>query len=401
MRKILFFISGVILFIVGFQTARVYPDLNLPLQLQPTFKYTGNLEDKPPLDMFWYVWDKVHQLFIDKDKLNNQELLFGAIKGMVDATGDPYSAYLDPKETKNFNDSLQGSFEGIGAEIGKRDSNIVIIAPLKNTPAERAGLKPGDIVLKIDNVSTYKMSLDEAVSRIKGKRGTEVTLNVLRESESEPIDIKIIRDLINIPVMDLKLINGANGNEKIAHLSIYNFNEKLSFEFQKAVSEIKKNNITKIILDFRNNPGGILETAVNIAGYFVEKDSLIVKELTQNGSIKEHRSKRIDAPLKDKKIVVLINKGTASAAEILAGALKEIKNITIIGEKSFGKGSVQAYEILPDKSSLKLTVAKWLTPNDKSIQDNGITPDIEIKISKEDLESKKDPQLEKALEILK
>ncbi len=401
MRKILFFISGVILFIVGFQTARVYPDLNLPLQLQPTFKYTGNLEDKPPLDMFWYVWDKVHQLFIDKDKLNNQELLFGAIKGMVDATGDPYSAYLDPKETKNFNDSLQGSFEGIGAEIGKRDSNIVIIAPLKNTPAERAGLKPGDIVLKIDNVSTYKMSLDEAVSRIKGKRGTEVTLNVLRESESEPIDIKIIRDLINIPVMDLTLINGANGNEKIAHLSIYNFNEKLSFEFQKAVSEIKKNNITKIILDFRNNPGGILETAVNIAGYFVEKDSLIVKELTQNGSIREHRSNRIDAPLKDKKIVVLINKGTASAAEILAGALKEIKNITIIGEKSFGKGSVQAYEILPDKSSLKLTVAKWLTPSSKSIQDNGITPDIEIKISKEDLESKKDPQLEKALQILK
>lgn len=399
MRKILLIIFIAIVFVAGFQTARVYPDLSLPPILQPSFKYAGNLEDKPPLDMFWYVWDRVHESFIDKDKIDNSKLLYGAIKGMVDAAGDPYTAYLDPKESKNFNDSLQGSFEGIGTEIGKRDSNIVIIAPLKNTPAERAGLKPGDIVLKIDNVSTYKMSLDEAVSRIKGKRGTVVNLNIFREGELEPIDLKITRAVINIPVMDLVYLDYQSAKEKIAHLSIYNFNEKLPTEFQKAVSEIMEKNVQNIILDLRNNPGGILETAVNIAGYFIDSESVVVKEMTQSGNVNEHKSKG-DASLKSRKIAVLINKGSASASEILAGALKEINNVPIIGEKSFGKGSVQAFESLPDRSSLKLTVAKWLTPKGNSIQDNGITPDIEIKMSKDDVKDKKDPQLDKAIEIL-
>lgn len=398
-RKILFIIIIAIVFVGGFQTARVYPDLSLPPILQPSFKYSGSLEDKPPLDMFWYVWDRVHESFIDKDKLDNNKLLFGAIKGMVDATEDPYSNYLNPKESKNFSDSLQGSFEGIGTEIGKRDSNIVIIAPLKNTPAERAGLKPGDIILKIDEVSTYKMSLDEAVSRIKGKKGTSVTLNILREGETEPMDIKITRALINIPVMNLEYLNSPASREKIAHLTIYNFNEKLLNEFQKAVEEIKRGNVNKIILDLRNNPGGILEVAVDVAGFFLDKDTVVVKELSQGGNIKEHKSKG-NAFLKGKQVVVLINKGSASASEILAGALKEINNITLIGEKSFGKGSVQAFEVLPDRSSLKLTIAKWLTPKEHSIQDNGITPDIEVKITKDDLNSKKDPQLDKAVEIL-
>lgn len=399
MKKFLGLIALALVFIIGFQTARVYPDLNLPPLFQPTFKYSGTLEDKPPLDMFWYIWDKLHQSFIDKDRLNNNELLYGAIKGMVEATGDPYSNYLDPKETKNFNDSIQGSFEGIGTEIGKRDGNIVVIAPIKNTPAEKAGLKPGDIVLKIDNVSTFKMSLDEAVSRIKGKKGTVVTLNILREGESEPFDLKITRAVINIPVMDLQYLDSSNNKGKIAHLVIYHFNEKLLNEFQKAAAEIIDKKIDKIILDLRNNPGGILEVAVNIAGYFTDKDKVVVKEQLFDGSIKEHRTSG-PASLKDKKLVVLINSGSASAAEILAGALKEINNIQIIGEKSFGKGSVQAFEILPDRSSLKLTIAKWLTPAGNSIQDNGIKPDIEIKIKKEDKQTDKDPQLNKAIEVI-
>jgi carboxyl-terminal processing protease len=396
MKKILGIVLLVAVFIVGFNVARVYPDLNLPPLLQSSFKYTGNLEDKPPLDMFWYVWDRLHQLFIDKDKLDNSQLLYGAIKGMVEATNDPYSNYLDPKQTKNFNDALQGSFEGIGTEIGKRDSNIVIIAPLKNTPAERAGLKPGDIILKIDNVSTFNMSLDEAVSRIKGKKGTVVTLNILREGETEPFDLKITRDIIIIPVMDLKYVGS---KKNIAHLSIYSFNEKLITEFDKAAKKIVNDKINEIILDLRNNPGGILEIAVKIASYFIDPQTVVVKEAATDSGLKEYKTQGSPI-LKDKKMVILINNGSASASEILAGALRDIKNVQIIGEKSFGKGTVQAYEILPDRSSLKITIAKWFTPKDLSIQDNGIKPDIEVKMSKEDLKNNIDPQLDKAIEIL-
>lgn len=344
--------------------------------------------------LFWEAYHKLQEKFVDKEKINAQKILYGAISGMVNSLEDPYTIFLNPEQSKKFEEDVKGTFEGIGAEIGIRKGQLQIIAPLEGTPAQKVGLRTGDKILKINNKLTEGMSLEEAVSLIRGPRGTEVTLTIFREGWEKERDFKIIRDVILVPSLKWEM------KDDIIYLKIYQFSEKLSFDFAKTAIEILMQPSQKMVVDLRDNPGGYLEVAQNIAGWFLEKGQIVAIEEFGSGQRKEYQS---EGPSKfsNYKIVVLINQGTASGAEIVAGALRDNRGIILVGEKSFGKGSVQEMEQLRGGSSLKITVAKWLTPKGKLISEIGLEPDIKVEMTEKNLEEEKDLQLEKAIEILK
>lgn len=346
--------------------------------------------------LFWDAYGKLQEKFIDSSEIDQQKIIYGAIQGMASSLGDPYTSFFNPEEAFRFQQDLSGSFEGIGAEIAVRDNILTIIAPLRNTPAERAGLRAGDIILKIDSKDSLNITAEEAVGLIRGKRGTPVILTIVRESWDAPKDIKIVRDKIKIPSMDWSL-----ENDEIAYIQIFQFGETLSGDFKSAVVEILKSPAKKIILDLRNNPGGYLDVSKEIAGWFLESGEVITIE--DFGPEKEQKEYRAEgsASLARYPVVVLINEGSASASEILAGALRDNKGSKLVGIKSFGKGSVQEVVSLRGGSFLKVTISRWLTPNGISISETGLEPDIKIEITDQDIEEERDSQLEKALEIIK
>ncbi|MBL7155455.1 MAG: S41 family peptidase [Candidatus Portnoybacteria bacterium] len=345
--------------------------------------------------LFWDAWRIIEKKYVDRDDLDRQNMIYGAIAGLLKSLDDPYSVFMEPEESKKFIDDMGGSFEGIGAEVGIRKGVLTIIAPLEGMPAQKAGLKAGDKVLKVDDTLTADLTLDEAVSLIRGQKGTEVVLLITREEWDEAKEIKIIRDTIKIPIIKWEV-----KNDDIAHIQFYHFTENASKEFGKVVREILNSSVKGIVLDLRNNPGGYLETSVDIASWFLPRNEIVVIEDFGNGQDNKYRSKGY-GDLEDIPTVILINQGSASASEILAGALRDIKGIKIVGQKSFGKGSVQQLEKLKGGSSIKITVAKWLTPSGLSIRDEGIFPDIEVEITQEDIDEMRDPQLDKALELLR
>jgi len=346
--------------------------------------------------LFWQVLKSLEENYVDKDKIDYKEVLYGAISGMTESLEDPYTVFMKPEKTESFLESVEtgGSFEGVGMEIGIKKGKLTVIAPLENTPAERAGIKAGDKILKIDDISTEDILLEEAVNLIRGKKGTKVVLTISREGLSEPKEITIIRDVIQIPVIKWEELDN-----KIAYIKIYHFTGNLPEKFKNVVSETLSHKSEKIILDLRNNPGGYLETAVDIASWFIPRGELVAIEEFRDQQQDFYRSKGYKG-IAHLPLVVLINEGSASASEIVAGALRDIRNITLIGEKSFGKGSVQTLKKFQDGSSLKVTVAKWLTPSGVSINEEGLTPDIEVELTDEDFNNDLDPQLEKAIEFL-
>lgn len=352
--------------------------------------------------LFWQVWDRLHEKYVDQEKLDTQKLVYGAISGMVGAAGDPYTSFFAPVEAKKFQEEVSGAFSGVGMEIGKKNSVITVIAPIKDSPALRAGIKTGDVIAKIDGATTENMSVEEAVNRIRGKKGTAVTLTIYREGERAPLTFTIIRDNIHIPAVDWKLLDG-----HVAYMQIYSFNANVDDEFIKASKEILASPANRLIIDMRNNPGGLLDSAVNLGGWLLEPGSVVVQEKFGDGVIEQMRASG-NARLSKLPTVVIINGGSASASEILAGALHDIRNLPLVGEKSFGKGSVQQLENFYNGSSLKVTVAKWLTPNGISISDTGISPTDAVKIASSSLANgsfelgnpAKDPQLSRALEIV-
>jgi len=345
--------------------------------------------------LFWDVYNKLQQNFINPENINDEEIIYGAIKGMTKSLGDPYTSFFDPTEAKKFEDDLLGSFEGIGVEIGIKKDLLTVIAPLKNTPGQKAGLKSGDVIIGIDGKSTVDMTTDDAVNLIRGKKGTNVVLTIYRDDWTETQDITITRDTIEIPAMDWKIINN-----NIAYIQIYQFDASLLNNFKIASNKILESNAEKIVLDLRDNPGGYLEVAQKIAGYFIKSGEIVVIEDFGATRGQEVYKTNGDYSLEKYPIVVLINEGSASASEILAGALRDNRNIQLIGEKSFGKGSVQEIITLRGGSYLKITIAKWLTPKGVSISEVGLEPDIKIEITNEDIKAEKDTQLEKALEII-
>lgn len=345
--------------------------------------------------VFWDAWNVVQKKYVDRQELDTQELVYGAIDGLVKAVGDPYTVFLKPKESEEFQQQISGTFSGVGIEIGIRKDILTVISPIKDTPAFKAGLLAGDKILKIDDKSTEGMKLDEAVKLIRGSKGTQVRLTVTRDGLKEAKEYTITRDNIKIPAVDWKIVDG-----NVAYVEIFTFNKNVDSEFKKAAEEIAKSPARKIILDLRNNPGGLLDSAVNIAGYFLDNDGLVTIERFAEGKDNEFRATP-NGLLKNYPVIVLINKGSASASEILAGALKDNRGVLIVGETSFGKGSVQEVVDLPKKASLKVTIAKWLTPKGHSINDNGIKPDVEVERTEEDVQSERDPQLDKARELIK
>lgn len=343
--------------------------------------------------LFWEVWDELKKEYVDSGELNDKELFYGAIRGMVAAAGDPYTTYMDPKITQEFNDDLEGKFEGIGAEISIKDDVLTVVSPLEGSPAENAGLKAGDKIISIDDETTTGLSIDEAVKKIRGPKGEKVTLKIAREGLDEFKNIEIIRDVIVI-----KSIKTEYRDDGIFVVEILNFNGDTMELFDKAIREILAKNPKGIILDLRNNPGGLLDTSIEIASEWIE-DGVVVSEADSQGEKSDFYA-RGRARLKDYKTVVLVNEGSASASEIVAGALKSHNKAIIIGKTTFGKGSVQTLSDFSDGSSLKVTIAKWLTPDGISISEEGISPDEEVDYTLEDYEADIDPQMDRAVEII-
>ncbi len=357
--------------------------------------------------LFWQAWNKVHEKYVNPNELDNQKLIYGAIKGMVNSIGDPYTVFFDPKESKTFLEDVSGSFEGVGIEIGLKDGKIQVISPLENTPAKKAGILAGDFIVGIDGKSAIGISLEEAVKLIRGPKNTYVILSIMREGWESPRDFKIKRAKIDIPSLKWYLISSQTGkkdeNGDIVYLQLYHFSEKARFDFQKTALSILDTSAKKIILDLRNNPGGYLEVAQYIAGWFLPQGKTVVIE--DFGGRREREVYRAEGNgrFSNYPVVVLINNGTASAAEILASALRDNRGVKLVGEKSFGKGCVQELENLRGGSSLKVTVANWLTPNGDLINEKGLAPDIEVKAKspEESSDVEKDIQLEKAIEVIK
>ncbi len=348
--------------------------------------------------LFWEVWNLVHEKYVDRSELDTQKMVLGAIQGMVESIGDPFTVFLQAEESKRLQEDISGEFAGVGIEIGMKEGVLTVIAPLEDTPADRAGIIAGDMITQIDGESTSDITLDKAVSKIRGRRGTKVVLTILRKKDGteETKDIEIVRDKIKVPTVKFSKIDS-----DIGHIKLFSFNQIAKSEFDKALNEFKKQGADKkIILDLRNNPGGLLDLAIDISSYFLEPGSVVVVEDFGNGQRDELKA-RSNGFLKDTKVVILINKGSASASEIVAGALHDNRGVKLIGEKTFGKGSVQQVEDLRFRNSLKITVAKWLTPNGRSISDEGIEPDIEVERTEEDIKNDRDPQLEKAIEIIR
>jgi carboxyl-terminal processing protease len=337
------------------------------------------------LSMMWTVKAKLQQTFLDKAKMNDKNMVYGAISGMVASLGDPYTVYLPPEQNKSSNEDLAGQFGGVGISLGYKDNNIAVMSPLAKTPAEKAGLLAGDLILKItdkaNNIDkdTAGMTLEEAVKLIRGAVGTEVTLKIYRTGVANSWDVTLKRDNIVVPGVELEWVDSAAG--KVAWVKLYKFSDTLYTEWSQIVSQINQektnNKVAGIVLDLRNNPGGYLEASVMVASDFL-KDGVVVSQQSADGSEEKYSVDKSLGRLLNDKLVVLVNGGSASASEILAGALKEYKRAKLVGEKTFGKGTVQQPEDFPDGSGLHVTIAKWLLPDGTNIHGVGVEPDVTV-----------------------
>lgn len=362
---------------------------------------------------FWEAWKTIDNKFVPTGKTatstDNQKRIWGAIQGLAESLGDPYTVFFPPEDAKIFDSEISGNFSGVGMEIGIRDGVLIVVAPLKGSPADRAGIRPGDKIIKIDDGLSADFPVEKAVKLIRGKEGTTVRLTILRNGDSEPKEISIIRETINIPTVETEVRSelsvDAKGNGTLSNgvfiLRLFNFSASSPDLFRESLRAFSASGTNKLIIDLRGNPGGYLEAAVDMASWFLPVGKVIVSE--DFGKKQEpivYRSKGYNIFNDNLKLVILVNGGSASAAEILAGALREQGIAKLVGEKTFGKGSVQELVKLTPDTSFKITIARWLTPNGNSISDNGLMPDVSVKPKESDLKANKDVQLEKAIELL-
>ncbi len=356
--------------------------------------------DEVNLEDFWRVWNLLEEKYVgnkDGSTLSSEKRIEGAIDGLVASYGDPYTVFMPPQESADFQEEISGNFSGVGMEVGMRDGLITVIAPLPGSPSEKAGVLTGDAIVRINGTSTERMNIDEAVDIIRGEQGTSVSLTVLRAGVNELVEFSIVRDIITIPTIVTK------EQDDVFIITLYNFNALAESQMQQALRDFVTSGKKKMIIDVRGNPGGFLQSANAIASYFLPAGKVIVRENFGDGRDEvQYRSQgKTLGDFNPEEIVMLIDGGSASAAEILAGALQEHDVAVLIGETTFGKGSVQELIGLPDGSSLKVTIARWMTPEGKSISDGGLAPDIEIIRTPQDRLDNKDPQLEAALKWMK
>ncbi len=368
------------------------PEIEKVLNLTNKNPQTETLADFSP---FWKVWNVLSDKSIYSKKVTDQSRVWGAAEGLASSLGDPYTVFFPPEENKLFQEEIGGSFSGIGAEIGIKDKVLTVISPLKNSPAAKFGLKSGDKIVKIDKVSTSDMTVDKAISLIRGPKGSSVILTIFRAGEKETREITITRDDIATPTIETE----TKGD--IFVIKFYTFSANSVNLFKNALVEFTNSKSHKLIIDLRGNPGGYLDAAIDIGSWFIDDGKVIVSEEFGDGRkpniYRSHGPRIFNDNLS---FIVLVDGGSASASEILAGALQEHKIATLVGEQTFGKGSVQELVKITDDTSLKVTIANWLTPNGKSISLKGLEPDVVVPYTLKDFEAKKDPQMEKALEIL-
>ncbi|OGK31482.1 hypothetical protein A3I50_02900 [Candidatus Roizmanbacteria bacterium RIFCSPLOWO2_02_FULL_37_9] len=361
------------------------------------------LDDKNlDFELFWETWEELERKFIDKSKIDKQKMYFGAIKGMVSALEDPYTFFLTPEENKESRDDLAGKFEGIGAQLGLQDNRITVVAPLKNSPAQKSGIKAGDFINEVDDKSTKGWTLPQAVSKIRGTRGTKVKLTL--ERSSKEFEVVIVREQIKVESVEISYEK--RKNQSVAIIKLNQFGDNTNDEWDKTAEEIaekwQRDEIKGLIIDLRDNPGGYLDGSVYVASEFLPKGKLVVKQTSTTQDEKSYQVKR-EGKLLDIPMVVIINKGSASASEILAGALRDYKRARLIGEKSFGKGSVQEATNLKGGAGIHITVAKWILPKGDWINSKGIEPDIKVENKLKEgttLTRENDQQLEKAIKQL-
>jgi carboxyl-terminal processing protease len=386
-------------FFSGLQLDRMVGANDAPGTMLSLFAGTPAVSNNADLTEFWKVWQLLDEKFAAGTTtftLTPEQKMQGAIDGLVAAYGDPYTAYFPPTDAEAFNADIAGNFSGVGMEVGLRDNLITIIAPLAGTPAEKAGLMAGDVIVKINGTSTEKMSIDEAVRLIRGPEGSVVTLNVYRVGDLEPKDVDVTRATIEIPTVKTE----QKGDTFI--ITLYSFNAIAETKMQDALRAYVKSGANKIVLDMRGNPGGYLQSAVAIASYFLPSGKVVLRESFADGR-PETVYRSTGRTLKEfapKEMVVLIDGGSASAAEILAGALSQHDYATLIGTDSFGKGSVQELVPLPSGSALKVTIARWLTPDGTSISLKGLSPEIVVERTPDQRLAGEDPQMKAALEYL-
>ena len=370
------------------------PSLSPSPATTPTTGRVTVADVQAKFNLFWDALRKITDNYYDQTALDTTKIVYGAIRGAVDSLGDPHTYFSPPEQLQRSRDDLEGAFEGIGATVEKRDDKLLIVAPIAGTPAQKAGLKPADWIIKIDGQDTSNLSVNEGVGLIRGKKGTAVVLTLVRDGVKDPFDVAIMRDTINVPNVKLTMVTN-----DIAHIQLINvFTANLGNELKQTLQKAKDQGAKKVILDVRGNPGGYLNTAVQVASQFL-KDGAVAYELTREG-------KKTEIPVvrggvaTDWPIVVLINKGSASASEIVAGAIQDAGRGPLIGETSYGKGSVQQDFTLSDGSAVHVTIANWLTPKLRSINKSGLKPDIEVKLTDDDTKAGRDPQLDRAIQFL-
>ena len=377
---------------------------NVPAGTQDAglFSFFGP-SSKPDTDAdlaeFWRVWNIMEDKFVGANATGTPERIDrvrGAIAGLVASYGDPYTVYLPPEEASQFEQEISGNFSGVGMEVGIRDNLLTVIAPLPDTPADKAGILAGDVITKINDVSTERMSVDQAVRQIRGEKGTTVTLTLYRKGENDFMTKEITRDVINIPTLETEV------SDDVFIIKLYSFNALAEVKMREALEQYSRGSQKKLVLDLRGNPGGFLESSVSIAGMFLPAGKVIVRENFGEGAdeqVYRSQGKQI-VNVDPNNFVILIDGGSASASEILAGALSEHKVATTVGENTFGKGSVQELVAVPGGSSVKVTIARWLTPDGVSFSDGGLAPNVLISRTPQQVVAGEDPQKAAALEWL-
>ncbi|MFB6212592.1 MAG: S41 family peptidase [Candidatus Magasanikbacteria bacterium] len=345
--------------------------------------------------MFWEAVEIIKDNYYKPKKINDKKLLYGSIEGVVNSLGDPYSSFLNPSDAQKFSEDMSGTFGGIGAKMGVKEGQLVIVSPLKGNPAEKEGLKSGDKILKVNDKLTNDLSIKEAVKLIRGKVGTKVDLMIMRDEFKKPKKFTITRGKIEIPTLDWKMKEG-----NIAYMQLYSFNAKAASRFSEASFQALLDGAQGIILDLRNNSGGFLKVAQDIAGWFLEKGEVVVKERFPSGRVKKFRAQGNGAWGKFP-IVVLVNEGSASASEIVAGALRDRAEATLVGENTFGKGTVQEVKSLSNGAKIKVSVAEWVLPDGDTIHKKGLKPGVTVQLDKNIEKGEEDPQLQEALRIIR
>jgi carboxyl-terminal processing protease len=367
-----------------------------------TISLSGSIADSQPQDVdfskFWQAWGILDQNFVETHASGTiptyQERVYGAIAGLTDSYGDPYTVFFPPADAKQFNEDIAGAFGGVGMELGARDGSLTVIAPIKGSPAEAAGVRSGDVVVGVDDKATEKMPVDAAVKLIRGEVGTTVTVVLRRAGVSDPITAKIVRQTIQIPI-----INSYNRADKIFVIELYSFSANSADLFRGALRQFFESGDTKLILDLRGNPGGYLDAAVQMASYFLPVGDVVVTE-DYKGKQPDDSSRSLGYNVfvnKKLSMAILVDQGSASASEILAGALSQHNVAKLVGTRTFGKGSVQQLMDLGGGAELKVTIARWLTPDGTSISDGGLQPDIKADRTAADVAAGKDPQISAAV----